>query len=261
VVIGDMRDYNSLLNATTGVDYIIHAAGIVAIEETEAMKQLTLETNVTGMLNLLEAAEKNEVSRILYTSTCHVYGAQEKLPISEDATAKPRGIYAVSKKAAEDVCKTFMHDLDIVIVRSFNKYGERQEPTYLIPRIITQALLRQEVQLGNPTPTRDYIHISDAVQGYLLVLLKAKAGEIYNLSSGIEISVEQLANKLLREILKSDVPIKWNYKMRSTVDIPRLCGDSSKARSELGWAPKVDLDSGLERTVAWFRRTPSITRS
>ncbi len=255
IIIGDMLDYTSLMRSTRGIDFVVHTAGVVAIDETEAMKRQTLETNVVGMLNLLQASSENEVKRLLYTSTCHVYGRQEKLPITEQHVPSPIGLYAVSKKAAEDVCRTFADDLDTVIARSFNKYGERQEPSYLIPRIITKALQDGKVELGNPKPTRDYIYIGDAVDGYVSMLLKGRRGEVYHLSSRVERSVEDVANKILREILRVDVVPTWNYDMRKRIDIPRLVGDSSKARREFGWEPRVDFDSGLRRTVEWYKRS------
>ncbi len=253
LVVGDVQDYQSMLDSLKGVDVAFHLAAITLIPETRAKTFNTFATNALGTLNFLMASKAQAVPKIVYVSTCHVYGKQERLPITEDMTPKPIDIYSASKLSGESLALSFaeMHGMDISISRAFNHYGPYQRPDFLVPSIILRLLRGERLAMGNPTPTRDFSYVDDIVRGYTLLAEKGKSSEIYHFSSGEERSVQEIVETIMKiSGVKSQV--HWNPEARR-VDIPRSVGDYSKARKELGWTPRVDFEDGMKKTVAWYR--------
>jgi nucleoside-diphosphate-sugar epimerase len=253
VVLGDVQDYQSLIEALKGVDVAFHLAAITLIPETRAKTFNTFSTNALGTLNFLMAAKAQNVSKIVYVSTCHVYGKQDKLPITEETAPKPIDIYSASKLAGESLALSFaeMYGMNISISRAFNHYGPYQRPDFLIPSIILRILRGEELVMGNPTPTRDFAYVDDIVRGYALLAEEGRSSEIYHFSSSIERSVKEIVATIM-EISGSKTEVTWNPDARR-VDIPRSVGDYSKATKELGWKPRVDFEDGIKKTVAWYR--------
>jgi dTDP-glucose 4,6-dehydratase len=240
--VGDVQDYQSILDALKGVDLAFHLAAITLIPETRAKTFNTFATNALGTLNFLMAAKAQDVPKLVYVSTCHVYGKQEKLPITEDTAPKPIDIYSASKLSGE---------MNISISRAFNHYGPYQRPDFLVPSIILRLLRGERLAMGNPTPTRDFSYVEDIVRGYALLAEKGRSAEIYHFSSGEERSVQQIVETIMKiSGVKSEV--HWNPDARR-VDIPRSVGDYSKAEKELGWTPRVDFEEGMKKTVEWYR--------
>jgi dTDP-glucose 4,6-dehydratase len=252
IINGDMLDYQSLLNATKHTDTLFHLAAITLIPETRAMMTNTFAVNSMGTLNALMTAKENKVKKIVYASTCHVYGKQERFPISEEAIPQPIDIYSACKLTGEHLCTSFIHmfGLNISISRAFNHFGPRQREEFLIPTVITKLLRGNKLSLGNPEPTRDYTYISDIVEGYLLLAEHGEPGQIFQLCSGIERSVKSIIENIV-QIGEFDTEIEWNPGTR-LVDIPRSFGSYSKAKSELGWEPKVDFEEGVKKTIEWY---------
>ena len=253
LVLGDVQDYQSLLVALKGVDVAFHLAAITLIPETRAKIFNTFTTNAIGTLNFLMAAKAQDVSKIVYVSTCHVYGKQEKLPIGEEAAPKPIDIYSASKLAGESLALAFaeMYGMNITISRAFNHYGPYQRPDFLVPSIIFRLLKGEKLVMGNPTPTRDFSYVTDIVRGYALLAEKGRSQEIYHFSSGIERTVREIV-EIIMKISGAKSEVHWNPEARR-VDIPRSLGDYSKATRELGWKPQVDFEDGVKKTVAWYR--------
>jgi dTDP-glucose 4,6-dehydratase len=253
VVVGDVQDYQSLLEALKGVDVAFHLAAITLIPETRAKTFNTFTTNALGTLNLLMAAKAQEVQKLVYVSTCHVYGKQGKLPTTEDAAPKPIDIYSASKLSGESLALSFaeMYGMDISISRAFNHYGPYQRPDFLVPSIILRLLRGEKLAMGNPAPTRDFTYVDDIVRGYALLAEKGRSAEIYHFSSGTERTVRDIVETIMKiSGIKSEVD--WNPEARR-IDIPRSMGDHSKATRELDWEPEVDFEDGMKRTVAWYR--------
>jgi len=252
-VIGDVQDYHSLLEALKGVDVAFHLASITLIPETRAKIFNTFNTNALGTLNFLMAAKARDVSKIVYVSTCHVYGKQKSLPITEACAPKPIDIYSASKLAGESLALSFaeMYGMNISISRAFNHYGPYQRPDFLVPSIILKLLRNEELQMGNPLPTRDFAFVEDIVRGYALLAENGRSSEIYHFSSGVERSVKEITETVMK-ISGVRKKVRWNPDARR-VDIPRSVGDSSKARKELGWRPHVDFERGMKETIAWYR--------
>ena len=256
VVLGDVQDYQSLVEAVKGIDVVFHLAAITLIPETRAKTFNTFSTNALGTLNLLMAANAQNVPKTVYVSTCHVYGKQEKLPIVEDSTPKPIDIYSASKLAGESLALSFaeMHGMNISISRAFNHYGPNQRPDFLIPSILHRLLKGETLTMGNPTPTRDFAYVDDIVKGYALLAEKGRPAEIYHFSSGVERTVKEIVETIMK-VSGVKTEVHWNPDARR-VDIPRSVGDYSKARKELGWKPTIDFEDGMKRTIAWYRSQP-----
>ena len=198
LVLGDVQDYQSLLEALKGVDVAFHLAAITLIPETRAKTFNTFTTNALGTLNFLMAARAQGVSKIVYVSTCHVYGKQEKLPLTEETAPKPIDIYSASKLAGESLALSFaeMYGMNISISRAFNHYGPHQRPDFLVPSIILRLLKGEKLGMGSPIPTRDFSYVDDIVRGYLLLAEKGRSSEIYHFSSGIERSVQEIVDSI-----------------------------------------------------------------
>ena len=252
-VTGDVLDYQSLLDALKGIDVAFHLASVTLIPETRAKIFHTFNTNALGTLNFLMAAKAREVPKIVHVSTCHLYGKQDDFPIAEDRIPKPLDIYSSSKLAGESLALTFaeMFGMNISVSRAFNHFGPYQRPGFLIPSIILRLLKGEKLAMGNPNATRDFSYVDDIVRGYVLLAELGKTSEVYHFSSGIERPVPDIAEAVMK-ISGVRPEVSWNPEARR-VDVLRSVGDSSKARKELGWKPRVDFEDGVKRTVAWYR--------
>ncbi len=252
-VVGDVQDYQSLLEALKGVDVAFHLAAITIIPETRAKIFNTFSTNSLGTLNFLMAARERHVRKMVYVSTCHIYGKQDSVPIMEDSPPRPIDIYSASKLAGEALALSFgdMYEMDISISRAFNHFGPRQRPEFLVPSVILRLLRRETLEMGNPTPTRDFAYVDDIVRGYCLLAEHGPPSGIYHFCSGIERSVQQIVDTIVKT---SGIrpQIRWNPDVRR-VDIPRSVGDYSKARKDLDWKPRVSFEEGIQKAISWYR--------
>ena len=257
-VVGDMLDYQSLLEALKEVDVAFHLAAITAIPETRAKIFNTFSTNSLGTLNFLMAARERKTAKLIYVSTCHVYGKQDHVPITEDSAPHPIDIYSASKTAAEGLALSFaeMYDMNISISRAFNHFGPRQRSPFLIASVILRILKNQVLDMGNPVPTRDFSFIDDIVRGYVLLAEHGRPSEVYHFCNGVERTVQQIVETIVK-ISGSKPVVRWNPDARR-IDIPRSVGDYSKSKKELGWSPQVSFEDGIKKSIAWYRSHPEI---
>ncbi|MCZ7403138.1 MAG: GDP-mannose 4,6-dehydratase [Candidatus Methanoperedens sp.] len=246
---GNILDRNSFHRALEGTDIVFHLAAISNVNYAIAHPEETFETNATGTLNLLEQARQNEVEKFVYISSSHVYGIPKYLPIDEQHPINPLEPYSVGKAAAEMLVNTYAlnYGLKTSVIRPFNLYGVGQSEGFIVPSIIKQAYEKEIVELGNITPTRDFLYIADAINGILAI---AESGEgIYNLGSGSETSIKEVVENIIGIINpnKKFVSVEARKRM-GAIDIPRMCADVSKLK-KLGWLPKVSLKDGLMKTI------------
>lgn len=254
LVKGDIQDYTNLLKTMKGVDYVFHVAAIVPVNESRDLPYLSTQVNTVGAFNVAWSAANSGVKKLLYTSTCHVYGNQpaSQLPISENATPNPLDIYSATKYAAEVLLGQFVKEgkIEVVITRAFNKYGPNQVGDWLFPRTIKKVLTQEKIKVGNPNSTRDYSYIEDVISGYILAMEKGKSGDIFNLGSGKETSVREVVEKII-DFSGRNVSVEWEEYRH--IDINRSFCDCRKAKKTLGWNPKISLDDGIKRTVDWWK--------
>jgi nucleoside-diphosphate-sugar epimerase len=242
------------------VDYIFNLASPASPVDYLNMPIKTMLANAIGTKNCLELARKLEV-RMLLSSTSEVYGDPEVSPQAEDYFGHvnpvgPRSCYDEGKRFAEALCKAYEreHGVDVVIVRIFNTYGPRMrmEDGRVIPNFLCQALSGEPLTIyGDGDQTRSFCHVSDMVKGLMLAMFTpAAAGEIVNLGNPNEMRVIDLAN-FIRQ--KTGSTSSMEFKEYPQDDPHMRKPDIGKAMRLLGWAPEVDLESGLDDVIEWFR--------
>jgi NAD dependent epimerase/dehydratase len=254
---GDIRDPDSVLAAVRGVDVVFHLAALIGIPYSYDVPRSYVAANVMGTLNVLDAARRFELDRVVNTSTSEVYGTAKFVPIDEQHPLQAQSPYSASKIAADKLAESYFRSFatPLVTVRPFNTYGPRQSVRAVIPTIITQALGRREIHLGNLAPTRDLNFVADTVSGMLAVgSAQGVLGEVINLGTGREISVGDLA-KTICEIVGCEAAIHSDAERRrpEESEVERLCADPSKAKRLAGWQPAHTLRQGLSETIDWFR--------
>jgi len=184
-----------MINHIKKIDWIFHLGAITDINYCEQHPDIAFEVNTSSVKNIFELGEKYHFNNFVYLSTLGVYGTPDYLPIDEDHPKRPQNIYTKSKLECEDLVLDYKRKNTgyINIVRSFNAYGPRQNSSMVIPRIIKQALKSNEIILANTNTSRDFIYVTDLVEGLINVANQNKS-DIYNLGSGIEVYINELIN-------------------------------------------------------------------
>lgn len=257
VVTGCLTDPYFVRRAAQGCDVVFHLGALIAIPFSYRSPAQVFATNVTGTLNVCQAALDAGVSRVVHTSTSEVYGTARVVPIPETHPLVGQSPYSASKIGADKCAESFhlSFGLPVATVRPFNTYGPRQSARAVIPTIFTQALTRDAVHLGALAPTRDLNFVTDTVAGMILAAERPEAvGRTMNLGHGREISIGDLAKRCLA-VAGIDKPIVCDDERRrpANSEVERLCADARLARELLGWAPAVTLDEGLARVFEYVR--------
>ena len=250
------------------VDFIIHAAGLASPAYYKKYPMETIEAAIFGAKNLLELAREKNVKSFLFFSSSEIYGDPDPNFIPTPETYKgnvsctgPRSCYDESKRLAETICMTYhqLYGTPVKIVRPFNVYGPGMNPNdkRVVPTFITQALAGEPLTVyDNGNQTRTFCYISDAVSGFWKVFLSEKNGEVYNVGTDKEeINMASLA-KTLADIMQGQLKIKLMDSPDSyPADEPsRRCPDITKVK-KLGFRPGIDLRTGLDRTLRYFKET------
>ena len=261
VFCGDLANPEAAANAASGCERILHVGALIPIPYSYRHPREFVTANVEGTLNILEAARRLGVSRVVHVSTSEVYGTPETVPITERHAIHVQSPYAASKAAADQLALSYWRSFatPVVVARPFNTYGPRQSARAVIPTIVTQALERDRIELGSTEPTRDFLFVEDTAAGLIACgLAEGVEGRELNLGTGVETSIGSLASRIL-EIVGRDLPVASDeQRVRPQMsEVERLVADWSQAREMLGWEPKVDLDHGLRRTIDWLRESIS----
>jgi len=266
VILGDVRDRDTVRDAMRGVDTVFHLAALIAIPYSYRAPISYVHTNVEGTLNVLHEAVIADVAMVVHTSTSEVYGTAQYVPIDEKHTLQGQSPYSASKIAADKMAEAFhlSYGLPVATVRPFNCYGPRQSARAIIPTIISQALKEPVLRLGNLEPTRDLNFVTDTVEGFVLTSsCEGAIGQVMNLGTGREISIKELAGTILQLLGKEDLPIESEGERErpENSEVYRLCADSRKAREILGWEPQYTLEQGLSKTIDWMGRNIDLYKS
>jgi len=257
VFTGDIRDQNFVRDVSKNVDIICHLAALIGIPYSYIAPESYIDTNVKGTLNILQAAEDFNIEKLIITSTSETYGSALYVPIDEKHPYQPQSPYSASKIAADHIALSFYYSFNtpVSIIRPFNFYGPRQSARAIIPTIITQIYNNKKtIELGNLAPTRDFTYCIDTCEAYIKMVQKDNIeGKIFNIGSGFEISIGDLVNKI-KELMNSDIKIitKDERKRSTRTEVNRLLANSTKAKEELNWVPKYNIDEGLKATIEWF---------
>lgn len=257
-VLSDVRDAGAVDDACRDIDVVFHLAALIAIPYSYRAPESYVDTNIRGTLNVLQAARRHEVGRVVHTSTSEVYGTPESLPITEGHPLQGQSPYSASKIGADMLCESFHRSFSVpvVTIRPFNTYGPRQSARAVLPTILTQMLSgRTTLQLGNTDPKRDLTYVSDTVTGLMAGgSVEGIEGRIIQLGTGKAVSIGELVACAALEI-GVEVQIEQNPDRvrpeRSEVMV--LESDPSLAMQLLGWTATTGLQAGLSRTVDWIR--------
>ena len=260
LVMGDVRDPFSVREAMKGVDAVMHLAALIAIPYSYVAPASYVDTNVSGTLNVVQAARDLGIKKVVHTSTSEVYGTAQQVPIPETHPLVGQSPYSASKIGADQMAYSYYcaFGTPVAIARPFNTYGPRQSMRAVLPTIILQALNGESLALGSMSPTRDFNFVEDTVAGMIAILDSDKSiGETINIGSGFEISINDSV-ELIAELTGKALSVRLEEeRIRPTgSEVERLCADASRAKTLLGWQPKITgrdgLKAGLQRTIEWF---------
>ena len=258
-VFGDIRDYDSVLKTMRGCKIVFHLAALIGIPYSYSSPLAYIKTNVEGTYNILESSKYLDIEQTIITSTSEVYGSANYVPIDERHPLSAQSPYSASKISADQLTLSYWNSfqLPVKIIRPFNVYGPRQSSRAVIPSIVIQALnSKDEIKLGNIKPSRDFTYVTDTCNAFLDVLkIKKLFGNIINVGSNNEYSIENIAKKIL-EKLNSDAKIKKEKQRRRSAksEVVRLVCDNSKILKHTQWKPKIKIEKGLDMTINWFRK-------
>ena len=257
VIAGDLRDEDAIRKAVQGCQTVFHLGALISIPYSYYHPVEVASTNMMGTMNMLLACRDLGVERLVHTSTSEVYGTARIAPINEEHPLQGQSPYSASKIGADKLAESFFcaFGLPVVTVRPFNTFGPRQSARAVIPTIITQALTLDSVSLGSLDTTRDFTYVSDTVSGFLCAARSEKGlGEVFNLGTGVEIRIGDLAEKVIRMVdRKVSIQVDSQRLRPQNSEVMRLISDNTHAREVLGWSPQVPFAQGLENTIAWIR--------
>jgi dTDP-glucose 4,6-dehydratase len=255
---GDIRDTALVRELVEGVDVIVNAAAESHVAKSiEHGASEFVTTNVEGTQILLDAIRVTPVERFILISSSEVYGTAEAAPMDEEHPLMPRSPYAATKAGADRLAYSYWttYDLPIVIVRPFNNYGPRQHPEKLVPRFVTQALADEPLTIhGDGHASRDWLYVADAAEAIERVIetpIESLAGEVLNVATGVDISVNDIAGMVL-DVLGKPPELRAHVPERPG-QVDRHIGSTEKAERLLGWRARTSFEDGLVRTIAWYR--------
>jgi UDP-glucose 4-epimerase len=259
LVDGDIRDRGLIARALDGVDVVFHLAAI-RITQCAEEPRLALEVLVDGTFNVLEAAVAAGVKKVVAASSASIYGMAERFPTSEDHHPyNNRTLYGAAKAFNEGLLASFadMYGLDYVALRYFNVYGPRMDTHGAYTEVLIRWMDRIDrglspVIYGDGKQTMDFVYVEDVARANALAATAGVTGEVFNVASGVETSLNELAQALLTAMGASRAV--EHGPERKVNAVSRRLADPSRARACLGFETRVDLDEGLRRLVAWWRR-------
>jgi dTDP-glucose 4,6-dehydratase len=262
VVAGDIRDPHAVDAAVACCDTVLHLAALIAIPFSYQAPDAYMQTNVTGTLNVLQAARRHGTSRVVCTSTSEVYGSAQFVPITEDHPLNAQSPYAATKTGADQMALAFHQSFDVpvVVLRPFNTYGPRQSARAVIPTIIGQiAAGERQIKLGALHPTRDFTFVRDTARGFIQAAqCDAAIGRVTNIGSGFEISIANTA-ALIARVMGAEVEIVPDEtRLRPDAsEVERLFAGTEVAERLFGWNPEHrgadGFAKGLAETAQWFQ--------
>ena len=256
IIFGDINDLEGVEEAVKGHDIVFHLASIISIPYSYIRVNEVFSTNLNGTLNVLKAAKKNGISRLVYVSSSEVYGSAIYTPINETHPLQGQSPYSASKIAAEKAVESFYksYNLPAVIVRPFNTYGPRQSLRAVIPTIIKQVLWNEIIALGALDTKRDFTYVSDTVSGIISCgKVVGIDGEVINLGAGDTITIGKLVEIILNiKSCKKNIVERQDKFRPIKSEVQCLLSDNSKAKLMLDWGPQIQFLEGLSKTISWL---------
>jgi len=266
IVSGDVADPFCVLDLAKDQEVVFHLAALIAIPYSYQAPASYVATNVTGTLNVLEACRRRGVRKLVHTSTSETYGTARYTPIDEEHALQGQSPYSASKIAADKLAESYHRSfgLPVAVVRPFNTYGPRQSARAVLPTIISQvAAGRKSLELGDLSPVRDFNFVSDTVEGFIAAAASPKSvGEVLNVGSGRGVTIGRAARTILK-LMGSRMPVREDARRLRPAksEVFKLLCDNRKARRLVGWRPRVALEEGLSRTIAYVRAHPALYKA
>lgn len=265
VVLGDIRNYDSVKGVVEGANLVFHLAALIGIPYSYQTPESYVDTNIKGTLNVLQAAKELKVKKFIHTSTSEVYGTAQYVPVDENHSLQPQSPYSASKIGADAIAMAFYNsfNLPLVIARPFNTYGPRQSARAIIPNIIAQiASGKKEIELGDISPTRDFTYVEDTCRAIIaLAECEKSEGEVVNIGSNRETSIAELFG-IIKEIMANKAKLVINKKRfrPEKSEVFKLLCDNSKIEELTGFKPRYNLREGLIKTIKWFKDPKNLAK-
>mgnify|MGYP000732063728 CR=1 FL=1 len=262
----DILNQNEVLEILTKIkpDYIFHLAAQSSVALSWENPNLTIDINVKGSINLLNAIRKLDYKpRILMIGSGEEYGyaMQEDIPIKEETILRPGNIYAASKVCQNMIGKIYSkaYDLDIVMVRAFNHVGPKQSSTFVVSEfcrqvaMIEKGLAEQTIKVGNINVRRDFTDVRDVVRAYELLIKYGNSGELYNVGSGQAVSIKNILDLILSKSTRK-ISICVDKNKFRPADVPIIQADISKLKKTINWLPEYSIERTIEDTLNFWRK-------
>ncbi len=251
---GDITDSKHVINSIKDCDVVIHLAATLGVVNTETNPVLTLDTNLGGTINVLEACKINKIKKIIFSSSSEVYGEPLKIPMDEDDKPIPMTTYGIAKFTAEEYIKAYSKNfgLEYTLFRLFNVYGDQQATDWVLPEFVNKAISNKDIIVhGNGLQTRSFCYVTDISNAFSLTLDKAN-GQLINIGNNHEpITIKELANKIVQlSNSKSSVKfIPFEETKRNRSEILIRVPNIEKAEKLLGYEPKISLEEGVLKVI------------
>lgn len=258
VISGDVRDGDQMRTLVESGSTVFHLAALIGIPYSYVSPRSYVDTNVTGTLNLLEAARANGVRRLLVTSTSEVYGTALQVPIPESHPLQGQSPYSASKIGADKLAESYAlsFDMPVTTMRPFNTFGPRQSARAVIPTIVMQLLNgADKLKLGDPSTTRDFTYVKDTVEGMIrLAECDAAVGQTVNIGTGTDISIEDTARLAMNVTGQQAEIVSDAQRIRpENSEVRRLQADASLLEKLTGWKPQMRVEYGIGQVAEWMQ--------
>lgn len=258
IVAGTVEDPSCMRDLIDGTEIVFHLAALIGIPYSYVAPHHYVATNLSGTLNVLEAARSASVRRLVHISTSETYGTAQFTPITEQHPVHAQSPYAATKAGADQLALSYHRSFDVpvVVVRPFNTFGPRQSARAFIPAVIGQALAGDVVQLGSLTPRRDLNFVTDTVNGMVLAgTAEGVDGEEINVGSGVSHTIGEVAEAIIARVNPSARIVFDSARERpSKSEVMDLLADTTRAQRLLGYHPQVSFEDGLDRVIDHMRR-------
>lgn len=262
IVAGAVEDPACVLRLVDGCERVLHLAALIGIPYSYVAPHHYVQTNLTGSLNVLEAARTVGVERLVHISTSETYGTAQFTPITEAHPVHAQSPYAATKAGADQLALSYHRsfELPVVVVRPFNTYGPRQSPRAFIPTVIAQALAGDVIRMGSLEPRRDLNFVADTVDGMVRAAQTAGIdGQEINVGSGVAHSVGEVAQMIIDRVNpRAQIEIDPARIRPGASEVMELLADIERARELLDYRPTVDLGTGLDRVIAHMRENADL---